>query len=192
MLFRLIWIVFILVIVVGCYPAHPNLPHCRTQTPENANTQVVSKNTFNIPVDAKYAGCLIRLDQRVLLISHRLSDRLDIPGGMAQPTEALACAAHRETFAETGINVEVRDALQQTANGMVIFACVADNVVNPTFFPRTAPSFAQYEASELHLHDPYLLDKDMLRFADDLIPLRDAFVITPSSIPVTQINSVSE
>lgn len=39
-----------------------------------------------------------------------------------------------------------------------------------------APGWSALEVMQLEKIDPFLIDKDAMRFADDLIPLRDAYV----------------
>ena len=69
------------------------------------------------------AACLIKTKDKVLLVKHRLSGKLDFPGGGLHENETVACTAHRETWEETGFNVEVTQYLSTTPNGLVIFGC---------------------------------------------------------------------
>ena len=176
-MFRLNNCVLVSVLLVsGCSGEAPPEPFCRTQENNTINEQQHQHFTN--------AGCLIRFDQRTLLVTHRLTGQLDIPGGMQGDNESLACTAHRETFEETGLNVEVLFPVAQTKNGMLIFSCLADNVLNVANFPRPTPDFLLSETSELSLYNLYELDDAQLRFEEDLIPLRDAFVLTPTSAPL--------
>lgn len=133
---------------------------------------------------ASAAGCLINFSEHTLLVEHRLTGRLDIPGGGQQAGETLACTAHRETFEETGFNVLVGAPVAQTTNGMVIFACTLDNVVDVAHFPRPVPDFADVEVRQLNLVNLFDIDPPALRFAQDMIPFRDAMTRTPSSTPL--------
>ena len=123
----------------------------------------------------KAAACLIKGSGKVLLIKHRLSGKLDFPGGTWNESESLACTAHRETWEETGFNVEVKTYLSTTSNGLVIFGCVLSEGIETLPNNFDAPQWAKVEVAKLVKIDPFMLDHDALRFADDLIPLRDGY-----------------
>lgn len=177
-MFRLIFITLILLInVTACTTEMPPAPYCRAQ-----QQPIELPNTTH---NTNTAGCLIRFEHQALLITHRFSQRLDIPGGSTKNNESLACAAHRETFEETGLNVEVLFPVTQTKNGMIIFACLADDILDITQLPRPTPTFSQGESLQLALFDLFDLEQDSLRFADDLVTFRDAFTATPPSTPVS-------
>lgn len=176
-MFRLFFIYLILLVnVTGCTTEMPPAPYCRAQQQ--------TANPF-YETQSQNAGCLIRFEHQTLLITHRLSQRLDIPGGGAQTNESLACAAHRETFEETGLNVEVLFPVAHTKHGMIIFACLADDMIDINHFPRPSPSFSQTEIVQVSLYDLFDLEQESLRFEDDLVPFRDAFIATPASTPLS-------
>lgn len=175
-MFRLVYLLlFIVMLLSGCNADAPASPLCRTKNTATMNQLDPTLNN---------AGCLIRFDQRILLVTHRLTGKLDMPGGTQRTDESLACTAHRETFEETGLNVEVLFPVAQTTNGMIVFSCLADNMLNIAHFPRPAPDFALVETTTLDLYHLFELDDSQLRFADDLIPLRDGYVLTPVSSPL--------
>lgn len=139
---------------------------------------LLSKNVngqINAKISPVGAACLIKTNERVLLIKHRLSGKLDFPGGGLVEGESLACTAHRETWEETGFNVEVKEYLSTTVNGLVIFGCHTDAGIEKLPNTFEAPSWAKIEVVSLVKVDPFLLDHDALRYADDLIPLRDGY-----------------
>ncbi|HAQ49614.1 MAG TPA: DNA mismatch repair protein MutT [Glaciecola sp.] len=177
-MFRLFFIYLILLVnVTGCTTEMPPAPYCRAQQQDTDN--------YIYAADSSNAGCLIRFEHQTLLITHRFSQRLDIPGGGAQTDESLACTAHRETFEETGLNVEVLFPVAQTKHGMIIFACIADDMININHFPRPSPSFALTESVQVSLYDLFDLEQESFRFEDDLVPFRDAFIATPASTPLS-------
>ena len=53
---------------------------------------------------APSAGCLAVVHGRVLVVENRLG-KLSPPGGRANEGESAQCAAHRETFEETGLDL---------------------------------------------------------------------------------------
>lgn len=117
----------------------------------------------------------------MLFIQHRLSARLDVPGGGRQENEALPCTAHRETWEETGLNVEVGPEAGRTSQGMVLYLCKQEAGLDALPDSFDAPDWASTEVSGLRKRDPFVLHADDLRFADDLIPFRDAFVTAGAS-----------
>lgn len=137
--------------------------------PENVHAMASSR------VSPIAAACLIKTGSKVLLVQHRLSGKLDFPGGGLVEDESLACTAHRETWEETGFNVEVKEYLSTTVNGLVIFGCHVDAGIEKLPNTFDAPPWAKIEVIRLVKADPFMLDHDALRFADDLIPLRDGY-----------------
>lgn len=177
-MFRLFFIYLILLVnVTACTTEMPPAPYCRAQQQDTDN-YIYAANSQN-------AGCLIRFGHQTLLITHRFSQRLDIPGGGVQTDESLACTAHRETFEETGLNVEVLFPVAETKHGMIIFACLADDMIDTKQFPRPSPSFALTESVQISLYDLFDLEQESFRFEDDLVPFRDAYIATPSSTPLS-------
>lgn len=163
-------VIFAVLTIIGCSADAPAPPMCRDASEYAGNND--------------NAACLIRTDDRLLLIRHRLSGKLDLPGGGKREGETLACAAHRETWEETGLNVMVADVLGTSANGLVIFHCQeqANLAALPDEF--SPPDWASLEVTSLHKVNPFELEHDDLRFADDLLPLRDGFV-TIDAAPAT-------
>lgn len=69
------------------------------------------------------AGCVVKLGGRVLVVRHAASGKLTIPGGHSRPRESAQCTAHRETWEEAGVNVEVGRLLARLDNGFHLFEC---------------------------------------------------------------------
>lgn len=122
------------------------------------------------------AACLIRLDFDVLLIRHRLSNKLDFPAGTINEGESAQCAAHREVWEETGLNVFVGELLTTTKSGMPVFNCHGEDFLLSLQSTTEPPYWATIEVAELVRVNPFDIEHDALRFGDDLTPLRDAFV----------------
>lgn len=170
-LFRLSAI-FAVLTLFACSQSTPSSPMCRVSdalSSENVHAEI---NAQASPVGA---ACLIKTEGKVLLVEHRLSGKLDFPGGGLVESESLACTAHRETWEETGFNVEVKEYLSTTANGLVIFGCHVDAGIEKLPNTFDAPPWAKIEVIRLVKADPFMLDHDALRYADDLIPLRDGY-----------------
>jgi len=59
----------------------------------------------------------------MLVVRHRLSGGLNLPGGMARTGEGAQCTAHRETWEETGLDVLVHGLRYRFANGFALYDC---------------------------------------------------------------------
>lgn len=121
------------------------------------------------------AGCIIRLQDKLVTVTHAMSGKLDIPGGTAEADEPAACTAHRETWEETGFNVEVKRYLGSNDSGFRYYACeLSGNFVGEiTEFP--VPDWSETEVDAIQLIDPYDITEQQWRFNNRLVPLRDMF-----------------
>ncbi|CAA0369575.1 MutT/nudix family protein [Alteromonas alvinellae] len=170
-LFRLSAI-FAVLTLFACSKSSPSSPMCRVSEALLSESVHIGSSMAESPVGA---ACLIKTGNKVLMVEHRLSGKLDFPGGTSDKNESLACTTHRETWEETGFNVEVSAYLFTTSNGLVIFGCDVDAGIERLPDTFDAPSWAKLEVVRLVKVDPFMLDHDALRFADDLIPLRDGY-----------------
>ena len=100
------------------------------------------------------AGCLIRLDGRMLMVRDRRSGKLGFPAGMGHPGEAAQCTAHRETWEEAGIDAEVGRLIRVFENGFRLYACLpADPSIRPGV-EVGVPEWAWAEVSAIDWIDP--------------------------------------
>jgi phosphatase NudJ len=170
-LFRLSAIFAVLTLFACTHPS-PDPPICRVS---NSLVQVQQNIDQQAQASPIAAACLIKANSKVLLVEHRLSGKFDFPGGGRGEGESLACTAHRETWEETGFNVEVSQYLLTTKNGLVLFGCQLDAGLENLPDKFEAPRWAQVEITGLAKIDPFVIDQNAMRFADDLIPLRDGY-----------------
>jgi 8-oxo-dGTP pyrophosphatase MutT (NUDIX family) len=74
------------------------------------------------PDTAPSAGCLAIIHGRLLVVSN--ADGLTgPPGGSAHDNESAQCAAHRETFEETGLDLLPRQLLRTFDTGFNLYYC---------------------------------------------------------------------
>ena len=153
-----------LFLLAGCTEAPPQPPHCRVQVDDSIPT--------NQP-----GACIITAANQLLVIGHRLSGRLDVPGGSAVAEESAACTAHRETFEETGLNTKVTNLLAITESGLYLFACQQSGGLTPDKYPQLpVPDWSNTEVTKIEWVDPYTLTHDDWRFPDQLVEIKDAYV----------------
>jgi phosphatase NudJ len=169
--FRLSPILAVLTLL-GCSQHSPSDPLCRQSA--YLESQAVDHSVNN--KDTQAAVCLIRTHDKAVLIRHRLSGKLDFPGGGVNEGESLSCAAHRETWEETGFNVLVRKQLGRTSNGLALFACDLDAGIDLMPDNFSPPSWAALEVVAIEKVDPFSLTHKSLRYEDDLVSLRDGFI----------------
>lgn len=155
-------------LLAGCYQAPPSSPMCRVDTPSAEN--------ISAP-----AGCVIRMGDRLLTIRHKGSGKLDIPGGNPKSGESPKCTAHRETWEETGFNVEVQQYLGTNENGFHYYACEVAGGFDSQRTEYPVPYWSEDEVTGIQLVDPFVIgDKDW-RFENRLVPLRERFNKTQDS-----------
>ncbi|MEE4184529.1 MAG: NUDIX hydrolase [Gammaproteobacteria bacterium] len=93
------------------------------------------------------AGCLIVNNGRILVLRHQPTGKIGLPGGTPQTAERAACTAHRETFEETGLTVEIGPFVAQMENGFLVYACqLADTGYAEKF---AVPAHARREVREI-------------------------------------------
>ncbi len=112
------------------------------------------------------AGCLIRVENRMLMVRDRFSGKLGFPAGMGNPGEAAQCTAHRETWEEAGIDAEVGRLLRVFENGFRLYACLP---ANPSIRPGTdigVPEWAWAEVSEIDWIDPEAIFAEDWRYSE--------------------------
>nr|WP_319556127.1 NUDIX domain-containing protein [uncultured Vibrio sp.] len=76
----------------------------------------------------KGALCVVRADDKLVLVHEILTNRISLPGGTIIPGESPRAAAQRETWEETGLVVTVGKELGRTDTA-VFFDCVSDSEV---------------------------------------------------------------
>ncbi|GAA0855325.1 hypothetical protein GCM10009114_13980 [Aliiglaciecola litoralis] len=116
-------------------------------------------------------------------ITHRLSGKYDVPGGTSNGSESAQCTAHRETWEETGFNVEVGEWLGQNDQGMQYYACKLAGDFDGTITEFSPPPWSSMEVSAITLIDPFAISGKQWRFEDRLIHLRDMFNRVEDSKP---------
>lgn len=120
------------------------------------------------------AGCLVKMENKLLTVRHRFGGKLGIPAGYSEESEAASCTAYRETLEETGFTVTVHELLKEYDNGFRLFRCrPADPVsVSDTL---TVPASGISEISEILWLDPLPIPRRQWRFPDQQSDLMELF-----------------
>jgi len=113
------------------------------------------------------AGCYIRHNNKFLIVHYPImvlnmsaSNKYSVPSGSVDQGESSACAAARETFEETGIDVRVEKEIKSFANGFVLFECTPVNPVTAEQLKYTK----LFEIAKIEFIDPVHIDMKKSRF----------------------------
>lgn len=139
---QLLATVTVITLINACDSAPPSTPMCRIS---DAHQDDATGN----------AGCFIRLGEKIVTVGNKMTGKLDMPGGLSSNNESAQCTAHRETFEETGFNVEVGELLNVTDNGFRIYHCLLSNDLNEGIEEFPVPDWAHSEVDFIQLTDPF-------------------------------------
>ena len=155
----------------------PETPFCRHSVDHESSANDDSSLSNKLP-----SACLVRDGRYLLVVEHRLSGRYDLPAGQASNEEFAACTAHRETFEETGLNVEVVQFVGQSSTGLQLFHCKQQAGFSAPEFAPPAPFWQTHEIADVLWIDPFEISEQDWRFPEQLVEVRaDAATIGQDS-----------
>lgn len=125
-------------------------PPCRTAVEE--------------PDFAFAAGCLIRHGDRLLMVRQLYGGKLGVPAGHAESGESAQCAAHRETWEESGMNVIVHGMLRRFRNGFALYECELTDAAATDRTELEVPDSGENEITQVLWVDPRSIDASQWRF----------------------------
>lgn len=121
------------------------------------------------------AACLIKIDKWLVTTANRHSSGFDIPGGASQGDESAQCTAHRNTWEQTGFNVEVAGYLGQTDSGLRVYHCRLPPSFTAELKTYPVPDWVQPDIRTIVFSNPYELELQDWQRGDELITLRKWF-----------------
>lgn len=131
---------------------------------------------------AANAGCLITDGVRMVAVQERLRGLWNLPGGTSS-TESAACTAHRETWEETGLDVQVVALLQRYRNGFHLFRCEVDVPDRAVLAQSTAPFWWEIDRIDaVPLTEAHLLS---WRYPTQMNALLSQTKAPPGHLPVS-------
>ncbi|WP_188689026.1 NUDIX hydrolase [Bowmanella pacifica] len=145
---------------------------CSSEPPADPMCRVKEQTKEATPGNA---ACLIKIDKWLLTIGHRHSGKLDLPGGLSNGDESAQCTAHRETWEETGFNVEVGAFLGSNEAGFRFYACQLHGDFGSDIKEFPVPQWSRLEVSSIQLTDPFEIQSHDWRYEDELLQIRALF-----------------
>ncbi len=124
--------------------------------------------------EIKGAACIIRADNKVVLVHEIITKKLSLPAGRVEKGEDPAIAAQRETWEETGLVVQTKGVLGRSKDA-IFYDCVSESDIVSFQFNNVhdgfelpiwfAPHYG-IEISSAMLVDPSLIPVDEYRFPE--------------------------
>lgn len=142
-------------VVSGCFLTGPERPSCNVD-PRYADDRVGS------------AGCMVAVDDQLLVVRTADNGKLGFPAGYAEQGERAQCTAHRETWEEAGLPVQVTRLLRTFPNGFHLYACELVDTERATGESFPVPRQARNEITEVALRHPADLSRTDWRFPEQL------------------------
>ncbi|MFT6329107.1 MAG: hypothetical protein ACJAYN_001036 [Bermanella sp.] len=149
-------------VLMGCTQPPPS-PTCRIAKAFNADY-------------AGPAGCIIRVQDTLLVIKERSTGQYDLPFGDPISKESAQCTAHRNTWLQTGFNVEVDQLLGVTQSGIMLFSCALSAGFTSEDGPIKPPNWAHSDVQQIEFIGPFDTRYNVWSQPGNLIMYRDGFV----------------
>jgi len=163
--FKLLFFICVLFLLACAKP--PPSPTCRIAKAFNAD--------YKGP-----AGCLIRVQNTLLVIKYSSTGSYDLPFDDPISDESAQCTAHRSTWEQTGFNVEVDQLLGVSQSGVMLFSCGLNSGFTSEDSPLEPPSWADSNIQQIEFISPFDTRYDLWQQPDNLIMYRDGFVTVGS------------
>ena len=132
----------------------------------------------NIPEDippSNKASCVIRIADGLIVLRHKTTNKLTVPGGIPLQNESAQCAAHRTTWELTGFNVLVNDLIETSPTGVAYFNCQLENGFSGEITEFPVPREARETIKEISLRDPFVLSLHDWQREENFIAIRRYF-----------------
>ncbi|HDY8134174.1 TPA: NUDIX domain-containing protein [Vibrio vulnificus] len=157
----------------------------------------VANSSTAFPEGIKGALCLVRADNKLVLVNEILTHQISLPGGTIIEGEDPAITAQRETWEETGLVVTVGQALGFSEQA-VFYDCVSDSSIVAFNFHNAldgnelpvwfAPHYG-VEVSSAMLIAPNALPASQYRYPEQWEMVKGMFD-KASEQPVTYVNDL--
>ncbi len=152
----------------------------RTQKDNQAKCLINPKfdygNTY-----AGNAGCLLKADNKLLIIRDKKTGKLSPPGGKPEKTESAQCTAFYETLEETGLKLTVGKLLNSFKGKFYLFQCSLNGFELTGYrgekkINLPVPKTVEDGVSEVFLIDPKELKANEWRFPSQFKIIQGLFL----------------
>ena len=150
-----------LVALLGCSRDIPSDPMCRV-------------NDNQTPLEPAPSACLVKLNQKLLVLQTNQSEHFTLPLTKRQQTSAQ-CTAHQGVWKTTGLNVKVNQLLYVDKSNVHYFSCEADTEFASDLTQLPVPPWANQNIKHISLVNPFKTQQHDWHETIDVIALRDAF-----------------
>lgn len=104
----------------------------------------------------------------MLVVKQRIGGQYNLPAGTHDSDESAQCTAHRETWEETGINIQVGKLLHVFDNGFRLYSCQpVDHIPGPGNTLKI-PMQGQQEITEALWIKPEDIESSQWRYPEQL------------------------
>jgi hypothetical protein len=121
------------------------------------------------------AACLIRVDDRLLVLNLESDGKYTLPGGHSQLQQSAQCTAHHRTWMQTGFNVEVSQYLGSNTQGMRYYQCNLAGDFNGEISHFPVPDWAPLQISRIEFIDPFAIEEKKWHEEKQLTTIRAMF-----------------
>ncbi|MEP1554990.1 MAG: hypothetical protein ABJJ44_15985 [Paraglaciecola sp.] len=166
----LITLLFNSIFITGCSREIPAHPMCRV-------------NQSQSELAPAQAACLIKQDNKLLVLQHKDSDDWHIPQGKALKSISAQCTAHNVVWKNTGLNVEVGELLLTASDDTLYFACHLTDEHSQQIEELSVPEWANRNVAKVSFIDPFILTEEDFSESIELPKIREAFISIQQSTP---------
>lgn len=129
------------------------------------------------------AACLIKQDNKLLVLQHKDSDDWHIPQGKALKSTSAQCTAHNVVWKNTGLNVEVGELVLTASDNTLYFACRLTDKLSQQIEELSVPEWANRNVTKVAFIDPFVLTKENFSGTIELPKIREVFISIEQPTP---------
>ena len=115
------------------------------------------------------------MDKMLLVLEDKKTGKYHLPQGKRQANESAQCVAHKQTWLNTGFNVQVSTYLGDINPSHSVFYCQTKAGVDQSLMPMQPPAWVNAKVKSIQLVDPFRIQPSQWQQYDELIKVRGMF-----------------